>query len=353
MYKSKFIFASIIISFIIFMSFIAGCKNDTVLPTSPSSNEVTYNAVYVVNGGSNSISVIDISTDSLRQTISLPSVNWPHHINMNNTKTKIALGVPGMDLSVGHGGHNMIMDGKVLVLDAITGAVLNSRVTRNMNHNSIFSPDGTEIWTAIADSIGVIFVYNSSTLAFKDSIIVGMHPSEVTFSSDGSMAFVANTGSSTVTVINPLNKSVMSTIPVGEDPVGAWTGSNNKMFVDNEMSQTVSVIDVASMNVEETISLGFKPGYVAYNGALNEVWVTNETDGTAVYFQRMGGVWMNHGNISTGSGAHAIVFSNDGAKAYITNQTAGTVSVINTSSKIKVKDINVGVKPNGLLIRYN
>jgi YVTN family beta-propeller protein len=39
-------------------------------------------------------------------------------------------------------------------------------------------------------------------------------------------------------------------------------------------------------------------------------------------------------------------------KAYITNQLAGTVSVLDVQEKKKLKDIPVGQKPNGILIRY-
>ncbi len=61
---------------------------------------------------------------------------------------------------------------------------------------------------------------------------------------------------------------------------------------------------------------------------------------------------MNHGSIPTGEGAHAIVFTRDYQKAYVTNQLAGTVSVIDTETKKKLSDIVVGQKPNGILIRY-
>jgi YVTN family beta-propeller protein len=61
---------------------------------------------------------------------------------------------------------------------------------------------------------------------------------------------------------------------------------------------------------------------------------------------------MNHGNIPTGPGAHAVAFTRDYQKAYVTNQLAGTVSVLDVQAKKKLKDVLVGQKPNGVLIRY-
>ena len=344
--KIKIIFP---VLFLITFIFLAGCKNETV---TTSTTGINYNALFIVNGESNTISVIDISDNQVKQTVTLSGIMWPHHINMNSVKTKLAVAVPGMDFSGGHGGGMQGMTGMVIVLDAATGNILASKETPMMNHNAVFSPNGNEIWTAMMDSVGMVMVYDANTYLLKDSIMIGMMPAEVTFSADGSMAFVANGMSNNVTVIDASNKSIMATLPVGLNPVGAWTGSNNKMYVDNEMGMSISVIDVASMMVEETVNLGFTPGFAAYNSQMNELWVTNADSGKVVYFQRMSNQWMMMGDILTGGGAHAITFTNDGMKAYITNQNANTVSIINVNSHTKTSDINVGMKPNGLIIRY-
>lgn len=329
--------------------FATGCKDNASAPISEST-DIMYNAAFVINGGSNSISVIDLTSSEVKRTIALDSVSWPHHVNMHPGKTHIAIGVPGMDLSGGHGGM-MGMPGKIVVLDAQTGSMTKSLDLPIMNHNAAFSPDGMEIWTSQMDSMGSVLVYDANTFAVKNTIMVGMMPQEITFSADGSMAFAACGMSNSVSVIDVMSKNVMATIPVGMNPVGAWPGSNNKMYVDNEEGQSISVINVGTMTVEETVSLGFTPGYAAYNSQRDELWVSDVTNGGIVYFQRMNNMWMNMGSIPSGSGAHAIAFSTNGSTAYVTNQMAGTVSVINTSTKAKIKDITVGVKPNGIVLK--
>lgn len=327
-----------------------GCGKSNKITTPAGSTDITYSAAFIVNGAGNSISVIDLASQKVKRTIPLSGISWPHHANINASRSRIALGAPGMDLSGGHGGM-MSMPGKMVVLNATTGEVIRSLVLPVMNHNAIFSPAGDEIWTSQMDSLGKVLVYDASTFVLKDSIAVGEMPQEVTFSADGSMAFVANGMSNTVTVIDPGSKAVMATIAVGMNPVGAWPGSDNKMYVDNEEGQSISVIDVATMSVVETVPLGFTPGYAAYNAQLNELWVTDISNGSVVYFQRMGGQWMNMGNVPTGAGAHAIAFTGNGSVAYVTNQLAETVSVINTSSHAKIRDITVGAKPNGIAIK--
>lgn len=337
---------------IILFGGITSCKKDKE-DTSPTtqSTDITYNAAYVVNGESNSISVIDLSANSVKRTISLSSVMWPHHVYINATKTKIAVGVPGMDLSGGHNINATGMTGKYLVLDAVTGASITSQSLSMMNHNAVFSPDGTEIWTSQMDNMGTVLVYNAQTFALTNTINVGMMPAEVTFSSDASMAFVANGMSDDVTAINVSTKSVMTTIPVGMGPVGAWQASNNKMYVDNEEGQTISVIDVVTMAVDNTITLGFMPGMAAYQSSMKELWVTDPDNGKVHWWtwNNSSNTYVHGGSFSTGAGAHAIAFN--GMTAYITNQLGGTVSVCDVMTHAVTKAITVGTKPNGICLK--
>lgn len=270
---------------------------------------------------------------------------------MSPDRNWLAVSVPGMDLSAGHSGGMIGMKGKVVIMDAKNCSITKLGDLNAMNHNAIFSNDGKEVWTSSMEEMGKVVIMDASNLRTKETINVGSEPAEITFTPDAKYAFVANGGSNDISIIDINSKKVIKTVPVGSDPVGAWIGKDNRMYVDNESSKTVSVIDVATMNVVETINLGFTPGYVAYNQVKNELWVSNATDGKVVYFMRMDNEWMKDGEIITGTNAHAILFSNDGLKAYVTNQGNGMVSVIDVASHIKKKDLKVGNKPNGMVLR--
>lgn len=343
---------------------LSGCMNMNHMTDMQPALNITYPAAYVVNAEGNSVSVIDLATQQVKETISfgdasMPGMNmngtmimWPHHIYLSPDGTKLGVGVPGMDLSAGHTGGTTGMAGRVVVLDAKTGATTQNQQTPVMNHNAVFSPDGMELWTSQMDDAGKVLVYDAGTMALKKTIAVGMEPAEVTMTTNGQYAFVANGMSNTVTVIRVSDKSVVKTIPVGDDPVGAWPGSDGKMYVDNEKGKSISVIDVANLSVVETVPLGFTPGYAAYNGVRNELWVSQAGTGNKVIiFERMNNAWMKMGEIQTGLDAHAIAFAKDGLTAYVTNQGAATVSVVDVKNRTKVKDIAVGKKPNGIVLK--
>jgi len=322
----------------------------------PMDKNIDYPAAYVVNGESATVSIIKLSDNTVSETFDIMNssgnmIMWPHHIYSH--QDHLTIGVPGMDLSAGHTGGMAGMKGRILILDAKKGTILKDIETPAMNHNAVYSPDGTEIWTTQMAMDGKVLVYDATTYAVKNTISVGEDPAEVTFSMDGTKAYVCNGGSGTVSVISPSAKTVVATLTVGDDPVGAWPAGNGKMYVDNEASQTISVIDVATNTVSETVSLGFMPGFAAHNASKNELWVTDPMNGKVHYWtwDNAMSMWMHAGVFNTGAGAHAIVFTQDGNTAYGTNQESNTVSVINVSSHAVTKTLNVGKKPNGLVIK--
>lgn len=347
------IVAITIIPFIMF-----SCMNKMDMDKDMTMEElnINYPAAYVVNGEDASISVIKLSSNEVTETIKLMGIGsdmimWPHHIYSH--QNHLAIGVPGMDLSAGHTGGAAGMKGKVLIIDATKGTFLKNIETPIMNHNAIYSPDGTEIWTSQMKDGGTVLVYDATSFTLKNTINVGDDPAEVTFSTDGSKAYVCNGGSNTVSVINPSTKAIITTLTVGIDPVGAWTSSIGKMFVDNEGSNSVSIIDVANNNVSDSIALGFMPGYVAHNKSKNELWVTDPMAGKVHFWTYDTGMsaWMKGSSFNTGAGAHAISFTIDENTAYVTNQSANTVSVVNVSNHTISKTITVGKKPNGIVIK--
>jgi YVTN family beta-propeller protein len=350
--------------FLGFAIFVTSCKLSE--SNNPTLN-INYPAAYVVNGTSSTLSIINLNTNEVATFIQLTDdlsgtvrngggkfLSYPHHISLSPTQNQIAIAAPGMDLSEGHGTAEVLAHtgmAKIAVIDAVKGVNLKLIDVPEMNHNAIFSPDGKEIWTSQMDEKGKVLVYDANTYVLKNTISVGREPAEVTFSNDGTIAFVANGMDNTVSCINPTNKTVIATIPVGKNPVGAWTGSDNRMYVDNEDGQSVSVIDVKTLKVVETVTLGFMPGYAAFNGDLKELWVTDPMAGKVHWWrQDVTGKFVKGGTLSTADGAHAIAFK--GKFAYITNQEAASLSVVDGTNHLKIKDIEVGMKPNGIALKF-
>jgi YVTN family beta-propeller protein len=314
---------------------------------------INYPCAYIVNGGSNNISVFKLSNNTISETISLNGASFPHHIYINPSKTKLAVAITSTDLSAGHSGaHAGIAGLKIQIIDAMTGMIDKEIPLNKMPHNAVYNKDGTELWLGQMDTVqSKVLVYKVADWSLLHTINVGKGLSEVTFSHDGTMAFAANTMDGTISMIDASSKMIHSTIPVGLDPIGAWPASNGHMYIDNEMSQTISEIAVSSASVVSTINLGFMPGYVAYNTPHNELWVSDATNGKVVYYKKVAGIWTMQGSITTGANAHAISFSADESIAFVTNQNAHNLSKIDVATHTVLHTVAVGTKPNGIAIK--
>ncbi len=334
--------------------------NSSENTASPVLN-INYPVAYVINGESSTMSIINLNTNELAGLVQLTEkssdgmnmgkfLQYPHHVYLSPDKSTLAIAAPGMDLSESHN-TTMTMEGKVALVDAKTGLVKKVIALPMSNHNVIYTLDGKEIWTSQMSEMGKVLVYDAQTLNLKNTIIVGKEPAEVTFSADGTVAFVANGMDNTVMAIDPNTKTILATIPVGKNPVGAWIGSDNRMYVDNEDGQSISIIEVKTLKVVETITLGFMPGFAAFHNDTKELWVTDPMNGKVHWwtYDTAMKMFMKGGSFSTAAGAHAIAFNN--MTAYITNQESASLSIIDVKTHTKTKDLSVGQKPNGITLK--
>jgi YVTN family beta-propeller protein len=335
-----------------------GEHDDHAMPASIPLAGIGRQALYVVNGGDATISVIDPATETHVGDIVLENVEYPHHVYLDPSGERLLVAAPGIDLSGGHGGGHAGHEGgdaaaphgMVLALAASSGELLAHHELAAPNHNAIASPDGTEVWTAQAGTPGVVVVLAADDLAERERIAVGDDPSEVTFAADGAHAFVCNTGSGTVSVIDTRTKAVAAELTVGTTPVGAWPGTDGNLYVDNEGSQTLSVIGGDTLAVGQTLELGFVPA-MATSTASGELWVTDPDGGRVVAYALAA---LQDGPVramAVGAGAHALAFAPDGATAYVSNQAAGSVSVVDVATGTVVATIPVGEQPNGMVVR--
>lgn len=352
--------------------------------------QVNFDAAYVVNGESNSISVINLSTNKVDQTIDLASLQnsqgmmgtnmgnmWPYHISLSPDKSKLVIAAPGMDFSSGnnmmqassgpadiHSQHHsgstgsnssvstVVMQGRILVLGAVTGELIKEITLEGMAMSAIFSPDGTELWTAEMMAEGKVLAFDATTYALLNTITVGQMPAEVTFSDDGKKVFVANGMSNTVTVIDAVTKKILETIEVGNDPVGVWPGMDGMMYVNNSADQSISMVNSMTNMMTDVLQPGFTPGMAVRNTMMNQMWVSDPFGGKIHVWTKSNTGYVQGGSVTVGSGASAMAFNKTGTTGYVTNQNEGTVSVVDIANLKETMKITVGEKPNGIVLRY-
>ena len=95
-------------------------------------------------------------------------------------------------------------------------------------------------------------------------------------------AYVANSGTNTVTVIDTANNTVVGApIVVGTSPINiALNPSGSRAYVTSSGTNTVSVIDTASNTVVGTIGVGGGPNGIALNPSGDRAYVTRSNTNT-------------------------------------------------------------------------
>jgi YVTN family beta-propeller protein len=133
------------------------------------------------------------------------------------------------------------------------------------------------------DTVSVI---DTATFEVTATITVGVGPLGVTVAPSGNYVYVTNNADNTVSVINISDNTVVATVDVGGGPWGIAIGaSGDFVYVANNADDTVSVIDPATFEVTETITVGAGPLGVSitYDGGEQLdafVYVANNTDDT-------------------------------------------------------------------------
>ena len=310
-------------------------------------------AAYVVNGGSNSISMIDLRTLKVKKTIQLPIKDrFPHHISLSPDKKNILVAIPEFDFNQSHDLLHQATDkkGGVFALNAQTGKALLNLSLPKPNYNAVFSNDNTEIWSAAATHAGQMHVFDANTGEQKAIFSLGADPTEIVFSKNGDYAFVALEESSFILAIDTRLKQIKKYIKVDPFPTNIWAGNDGNIYVENKNLKTVSIVNETSLETYEFIDLKFKPGQVAFNKLLNELWICQTGEDKVACFERKNNTWVMKSTIITGQDACAITFSGDEKMAYVVNRKENTLSVVDAMKHQKLTDISVDESPNGIVL---
>lgn len=158
-------------------------------------------------------------------------------------------------------------------------------------------------------------------------------------------AYVTNSDSDNVSVINTTSNTVTATIPVGIVPeLLDILPDGSKVFVENNVGETQSVIDVATDTVENTIfTFG---GHITAllntpNGAKN--YLADIINNNVIIIDNATQTVI--GSINVGNQPSNLAITPDGTKLYSFNTGDATLSVINTANDTVIATIPVGNSP--------
>ena len=294
---------------------------------------------YVTNSGSNNVSVIDTSTNTVTATIAVGNVPEGVAVSPDGTRAY----VPNL------------VDSTVSVIDTASQTVVATvpLASVSLPQFPAVTPDGKSLYVT-GISVQVVSTASNTLVA-----TIPLEASNVAITPDGSGAYTLSGDGifliaiATNTVSGPFASAVLGGGNLGFDPTFGITPAGNALYVPGGIDiGAVFVISTATNTLSATVAL---PGN---NPATNGLAIT--PDGTQVYVADSDNNVVDiidtatntveSTQIPVGGAPIAVAITPDGSSVYVVNEGDNTVSVISRATNTVIAAVPVGSSPVDIAI---
>lgn len=317
---------------------LTGCQ------TTPEIKSASASLLLVCNKGDHTLSIIDTAAGKKIATVDEEGVTGHEVVASPDGKLAFVpifgnsgVGKPGTDGSV------------IRVIDIAEGKIADTidfgRGVRP--HCALIGPkDGLlYVTTELENSITVI---DPKSLKIVATIPTGQPESHMlAISSDGKRGYVSNVGPGTVSVLDLVQRKLLTIIPLGAKSQRITVSTDDKcVFTSNQTKPRLAVINAQSNQVERWIEM---PG-IGYGTAttpdgnflivalikLNKVGVIDLRTMTTIH------------TLDVPAAPQEVLMRPDGAEAYVSCDASGKIAVIDTKNWRVSKLIEAGPGADGL-----
>lgn len=307
-----------------FTAFNPGSSAVTAKITVTPVNTPAY--AYITNDGDGTVSVINISTGVVVETIPVGPRPFAVAVTADGSRIYVTDEAEGF----------------VSVIDGKTNRfVSNIFIPNSVPLGIAVSPDGSRIYVTINNSnyISVINTLNKTIVA---TITTGNGPRGVCVSRDGNRVYVANQGSNNVSVIDAITNTVIDSIKV-DNPYGIkLSHDGGRLYVTNAQSHYVTVINTNLRSVLANIPVGMNPTGVAVSPDDSRVYVANEDISTVSVINAQTLNVITTVPLSQSAYPIGVSVTSDGSKVYVACQN-GSTAVISTATNTIIDKITTGL----------
>ena len=341
-------------------------KNEVAAPAAAASSETKTAApvtaepvaiplsnrdrVYTGDQASNTVSVIDPSTDKLLGIIRLGD---PVPMSLSPLY-KGELLVHGLGFSPDH--HTLavvsIGSNSVTLIDTATNKPKGKIYVGRSPHEAFFRPDGRELWVAVRGE-NYISVIDPQAMKEVRRIETANGPGMVLFSPNGDYAFVPSSFTPELDVIDTKTYAVIARVPQASpfSPNLAVSADGNEVwFTLKDSGKTQVIHGRPPFQLLATMDTGPVSNHVALVDNAHGHFAYVSVGGlNAVKVFRRGEKPELLATIPTGDLPHGIWPSGDGARVYVGLENGDAVQAIDTGTNKVSATIPVGQLPQALV----
>lgn len=189
------------------------------------------------------------------------------------------------------------------------------------------------------------------SFAVVATIAVGANPIAVAMSRDGTLAYVANLNSNSLSIIDTEIDQVVATVAAGPSPRDVETTPDGRyLLVTNQSTNSVTVLDASNYSVVRTIPVGAFPCAISIAPDGSAAYVTNRLSNSVsiIDLTTIDLPTVTVTDVLVGTFACDVMVSPDGRWAIVTNRVSGNVTIIDTATKLPVATVATGTLPQGV-----
>ncbi len=280
---------------------------------------------YITNESSGTVSVIDITTNTVVATI--PVGNNPFGVAVNPAGTRVY---------VTNGGSN-----NVSVLDTAANTLIATVAVGNIPQGVAVNPAGTRVYVANGSSntVSVIDTANNTVIATVTGLFLA---TGVAINPAGTLVYIAGGGD--VYAIDTTSLAVVATLNTGAAPINGIVvnSAGTRLYVAHGGNDDIYVLDAATLAVVNIVDLtNGGPTGVALNPSGTRLYVTKYSGGSVTVIDTTTLAIL--ATIPVGTQPIGVAVNSAGTRAYVAVNFPGSVAVIDTSSNTVVDTVATGL----------
>jgi|SRR5579859_4115921 len=233
--------------------------------------------IYVAQTGQNSVGVVPLASNPLAETSVILDAS------ISNPVAIAQLPGGGKVYVANGGGKVTVIDPTLFTASNPAAAIKTSLVLGSTPSAIVASADGNCLYVANSGSNNVSVINAGNDTVNATAIPVGGGPSFLRFDPKLQRVYVVNNSGNSISIINhaaDCSASTATTVAVGNAPTSvAALSDGTRAYISNSGDNTVSVLITSSNTIRKTIAVGTNPVSIGSSADGTKVVVANRNSG--------------------------------------------------------------------------
>jgi len=318
-----------------------------------AQEEYAYDRVYTCNQVSNTVSVVDPSTNKLLGEIKL-GVPFPNVLSPLYRGQSLVHGL-GYSAKLKMLAVVSIGSNSVTLISTETNTILKTIYIGRSPHEATFTPDSKQIWVSVRGE-AYISVIDPFLMKEIRRIPVADGPGMVAFTVDGKLAYVCSSFTPELDIVNTATYQIIKRIPVVspfspnifKSPDGKWIAMTHK-----DVGKVI-VINTAMQEVTKVINTGPITNHVSFCYVKDKLTMLVTIGGeNKVRVYDVNADFKQTDTVMVGALPHGLWPSKDGKLMYVGLEYGDEVQGINLETMTVLPPVKIGESPQALIYADN